>query len=80
MAVAPEFLHCVFEVFPQLCALADIQHIQNRFLAEEHETAKTLFIFWGHFEFAQRALGFEVGLGAFEQLKFFFNIRRAHLL
>ncbi len=91
MAVAPAvrprrdfaqlvFLNRVLQVFSQLRALADVQHIKNRLLAQEHESAKALFIFRRHFHFAQRTFGFDLCFGALEQLEFFFQIGGAHLL
>ena len=74
------FLYRRFQVFAQFRALADVEHVEHRLLAQEHEAADALLVFGRHFHFAQRLFGFEVGLGFDQQLVFFFQFRRLHLL
>ena len=65
---------------PSSRRLADVQHVENRLLAEEHEALDALLVFGGHLHFAQRLVGFHLRLGALQQLEFFFEFRRLHLL
>ena len=45
-------------------ALANVEDVENRFLAEELETSDDLFLILRHFHFTQWTLGFEVSLRA----------------
>ena len=74
------FADRTLEIFPELRALVHVQHVENRFLAQEHEAAKTLFVFRRHLHLAKRALRSEVSVGALEQIEFFFKIGGAHFL
>src|SRR2546422_739623 len=74
------FADCIFQFFAEFRRLADIKHIQNGFLAEEHEAAESLLVLACHFHFTQRALGFKMRLSALEQFVFFFQFGRAQFL
>src|SRR5581483_4429694 len=69
-----------FEFFAQLGAFADVQHIENRLLAEEHEASNTLLVFRSHLHFTDWLLRLQVRFGTLQELKFFFQFRRLHLL
>ena len=58
----------------------DVQHIKNRLFTEEHESAQALLVLRRHLHLAQRPFGFELRLGALQQIEFFFEIRSAHFL
>ena len=51
----PYFATASSWIFTQRRALADIQHVEHRFLAEKHEAAEALLVFRRHLHFAQRA-------------------------
>ena len=69
-----------FEVFAEFGALADVEHVEHRLLTQKHEAAQTLFVIGRHLHFAEGLFGFEKGFGFDEQLVFFFQLRRLHLL
>ena len=54
----PKLRHCPFQIFAQVRALADIEHVENRFLAQEHETAQQLLVLFRHLHLAQTASPF----------------------
>jgi len=74
------FRDCRFEVFAQFGALANVEHVEHRLLAQEHEAANALLVVGRDLHFAQRLFGFEKSFGLDEQLVFFFQFGRLHLL
>jgi len=69
-----------FEVFAELRALADVEYVENRLLAQKHEAPNALLVVSRHLHFAQRLLRFEKGFGLNQQLIFALQFRSLHLL
>ena len=80
ISVSLYLLDRLFEFFAQFGGLADVEDVENRLLAQEHEPAKAFLVFRRHFHFAQWLFRSQVRVGALEQLEFFFEFRRLHLL
>ncbi len=69
-----------FKFLAQFRGLANVQHVEDRLLAEEHEAAQPFLIFGSHLHFAQRFFVAQVHVGTLDQLELFLEIRRLHLL
>ena len=74
------FAHSFFQFFPQFARLADIEHVEDWLLAQKHKAAQALLILGRHLHFAERLFHSQMSIGPLEQLKFFFELRRLHLL
>ena len=74
------FLDGFVEIFSEFRGFADVEHVENRLFAEEHESADALLVLGSHLHLAQWLFGSKMRVGALQQLEFFLEFGSLHLL